>query len=140
MITTPALAFELPESRYDWAYETTMIDKPRFKRVEPANTRGKVLGGSSCLNYFTWLRGSSATYDEWVEFGGPDWSFDKCIDYFTKVCSKTSKVLNGLVGSEIGAKLTHTDNIKTAGFFSRRGQGTRGGSSLCRRKRAVLTA
>merc|ERR1711939_1236840 len=58
MISTPALAFHLPETEYDWGYETTMVDSHGFKRVEKHNTRGKVLGGSSALNYFSWMRGS----------------------------------------------------------------------------------
>ncbi|KAK5441441.1 hypothetical protein LTS15_011273 [Exophiala xenobiotica] len=84
---TPALAFRIPESEYDWAYETKMVSKPGYERTEAKNTRGKVLGGSSCLNYFTWLRGSSATYDEWVKYGGPSWSFQNCWQYFRKPAS-----------------------------------------------------
>ncbi|OAP56363.1 hypothetical protein AYL99_09542 [Fonsecaea erecta] len=86
-IMTPALAFHLPESEYDWAYETKMVSKPGYERTEAKNTRGKVLGGSSCLNYFTWLKGSSATYDEWVKYGGPSWSFQNCWQYFRKPAS-----------------------------------------------------
>merc|ERR1711939_1178587 len=41
MISTPALAFHLPETEYDWGYETTMVDSHGFKRVEKHNTRGK---------------------------------------------------------------------------------------------------
>ncbi|KAJ7694258.1 hypothetical protein B0H14DRAFT_3530803 [Mycena olivaceomarginata] len=71
-ITTPARAFELRDSKYDWAYKTTMIDRPEYTRVEKPNTRGKVLGGSSCLNYYTWIPGSAATFDEWAAYGGDD--------------------------------------------------------------------
>ncbi len=63
-VTTPARAFELRGSKYDWAYKTTMIDRPEYTRVEKPNTRGKMLGGSSCLNYYTWIPGSAATYDD----------------------------------------------------------------------------
>lgn len=52
-MTTPARAFELRNSKYDWGYQTTFVDKPDYKRVENLNTRGKVLGGSSCQNHFT---------------------------------------------------------------------------------------
>jgi choline dehydrogenase-like flavoprotein len=84
-ISTPALAFQLVESEYDWQYPITFWDREGEKRHEPKNTRGKVLGGSSCLNYYTWLRGSRPTYDEWVEYGGSEWSWDKCFPYFQKV-------------------------------------------------------
>lgn len=84
-ISTPALAFQLVESEYDWQYPITFWDRDGEKRHEPKNTRGKVLGGSSCLNYYTWLRGSRPTYDEWVKYGGSEWSWDKCFPYFQKV-------------------------------------------------------
>ncbi|KAF7357696.1 GMC oxidoreductase [Mycena venus] len=84
-ITTPARAFELRDSKWDWAYKTTMIDRPEYTRVEKPNTRGKVLGGSSCLNYYTWIPGSAATFDEWAAYGGDEWTWDKCKAYLYKV-------------------------------------------------------
>lgn len=87
LITTPARAFETRGSEYDWAYKTTMIDRPEYTRVEKPNTRGKVLGGSSCLNYYTWVRGSAATFDDWAEFGGKEWNWENTKEYFDKVGS-----------------------------------------------------
>ncbi|KAF8199782.1 hypothetical protein K438DRAFT_1966149 [Mycena galopus ATCC 62051] len=83
-ITTPARAFELRDSKYDWAYKTTMIDRPEYTRVEKPNTRGKALGGSSCLNYYTWIPGSAATFDEWAAYGGDEWTWEKCKSYLYK--------------------------------------------------------
>ncbi|GFZ51753.1 hypothetical protein JCM24511_09521 [Saitozyma sp. JCM 24511] len=83
-ITTPARAMSLRGSKYDWAYKTTMIDRPDYTRVEKPNTRGKVLGGSSALNYYTWVRGSAATFDDWAEFGGDMWKWENIKDYFNK--------------------------------------------------------
>ncbi|KAF4768091.1 hypothetical protein HAV15_002558 [Penicillium sp. str.  len=40
-ITTPARAFELRNSKYDWSYQTTFVDKPDYERIEKPNTRGK---------------------------------------------------------------------------------------------------
>ncbi|KAJ5363014.1 Glucose-methanol-choline oxidoreductase C-terminal [Penicillium brevicompactum] len=89
-ITTPARAFELRNSRYDWAYQTTFVDKPDYERIEKPNTRGKVLGGSSSLNYFTWLRGSKGTFDAWEEYGGDQWTWDTCKEYFEKASTEIS--------------------------------------------------
>ncbi|KAI9727070.1 MAG: hypothetical protein M1834_008538 [Cirrosporium novae-zelandiae] len=86
-ITTPARAFSLRGSEYDWAYKTTMIDRPDYERVEKPNTRGKVLGGSSCLNYYTWVRGSKPTFDDWAEFGGDTWNWENCKEYFNAPAS-----------------------------------------------------
>lgn len=61
-----------------------MIDRPDYTRVEKPNTRGKVLGGSSSLNYFTWIRGSAATFDEWEKFA-PGWNWETTKEYFNKV-------------------------------------------------------
>ncbi|KKK12053.1 hypothetical protein P175DRAFT_0473028 [Aspergillus ochraceoroseus IBT 24754] len=83
-ITTPSKAFGLRGSQYDWAYKTTMIKREDYERVEKPNTRGKALGGSSCANYFTWIPGSKATFDDWEEFGGHEWKWDGCVDYLRK--------------------------------------------------------
>lgn len=87
IITTPARAFETRGSEYDWGYKTTMIDRPDYTRVEKPNTRGKVLGGSSCLNYYTWIPGSAATFDDWAEFAGPTWAWETCKEYLYKPAS-----------------------------------------------------
>ncbi|KAH8895503.1 alcohol oxidase [Thozetella sp. PMI_491] len=83
-INTPARAFELRGSIHDWSYKTTMIDRPEYTRIEKPNTRGKVLGGSSCLNYYTWIPGSAATFDDWAAFGGDEWNWKNVKDYLYK--------------------------------------------------------
>jgi choline dehydrogenase-like flavoprotein len=83
-ITTPSQAFNLRGSQYDWAYKTTMIKRDDYERVEKPNTRGKTLGGSSCANYFTWIPGSKATFDDWEQFGGSEWNWDNCVEYLRK--------------------------------------------------------
>ncbi|KAL1963315.1 hypothetical protein VTN77DRAFT_8436 [Rasamsonia byssochlamydoides] len=83
-ITTPARAFENRGGPNDWAYKSTLINRKDYERVEKPNTRGKVLGGSSCLNYYTWVRGSKGTFDDWEEYGGPDWNWEGVKEYFDK--------------------------------------------------------
>jgi choline dehydrogenase len=83
-ITTPSSAMSLRGSKHDWGYKTTMIARPDYERIEKPNTRGKALGGSSCLNYFTWVRGSAATFDDWKEFGGEEWTWKGTEEYFSK--------------------------------------------------------
>ncbi|OQD81313.1 hypothetical protein PENANT_c028G03455 [Penicillium antarcticum] len=83
-IRTPSGAMELRNSKYDWAYKTTMIKRDDYERVKKPNTRGKILGGSSSLNYFTWAPGSKGTFDMWEEFGGKDWTWDNLKPYLRK--------------------------------------------------------
>lgn len=83
-IRTPAVAMELRNSQYDWAYKTTMIKRDDYERIEKPNTRGKALGGSSSLNYFSWVPGCKTTYDDWSEFGGAEWTWDKLLPYLRK--------------------------------------------------------
>ncbi|KIR31793.1 glucose-methanol-choline oxidoreductase [Cryptococcus deuterogattii MMRL2647] len=83
-ITTPAKAMGLRNSEYDWKYKTTMINRPDYTRIEKPNTRGKVLGGSTALNYYTWVRGSAATFNDWEEFGGSTWNWENTKEYFNK--------------------------------------------------------
>ena len=83
-IRTPAEAMELRDSQYDWAYKTTMVKRDDYERVEKPNTRGKALGGSSSLNYFTWVPGSKGTFDMWEEYGGKEWTWDPLVPYLRK--------------------------------------------------------
>jgi choline dehydrogenase len=69
---------------HDYNYKATFIDREDYTRVEHEYTRGKVLGGSTAVNYYTWLRGSAATLDEWKEFGGDNWAYENTKDYFNK--------------------------------------------------------
>ncbi|KAL5354168.1 hypothetical protein ACLOAV_000253 [Pseudogymnoascus australis] len=75
-IRTPALAMDIRGSQYDWAYKTTMVKRDDYERIEKPNTRGKALGGSSSLNYFSWVPGSKGTFDMWEEYGGKEWTWD----------------------------------------------------------------
>jgi choline dehydrogenase len=83
-ITTPCKAMGLRNSKYDWAYKTTMVKRDDYERIEKPNTRGKILGGSSSLNYFTWIPGCKTTFDEWKNFGGSEWTWNNLLPYLRK--------------------------------------------------------
>ena len=46
---------------------------------------GKMLGGSSGMNYMLYSRGAKADYDDWAEILGDDrWSYKNILHYFKK--------------------------------------------------------
>ncbi|EQK98180.1 glucose-methanol-choline oxidoreductase [Ophiocordyceps sinensis CO18] len=83
-IMTPSSAMDLRGSQYDWAYKSTIVRRDDYERIEKPNTRGKVLGGSSALNYFTWVPGCRATFDGWREFAGDEWTWERLLPYLRK--------------------------------------------------------
>jgi choline dehydrogenase len=46
--------------------------------------RGKMLGGSSGLNYMAYVRGHPADFDSWAEDGADGWSYADVLSYFRK--------------------------------------------------------
>ena len=46
--------------------------------------RGKMLGGSSGINYMAYVRGHPGDFDEWAAGGAEGWSYDGVLPYFKK--------------------------------------------------------
>jgi pyridoxine 4-oxidase len=49
-----------------------------------ASPRGRVIGGSSCLNAMAHVRGHPGDFDGWAAAGCPGWSFADLLPYFIR--------------------------------------------------------
>jgi choline dehydrogenase len=72
-IHDPRRVHELWRSEVDWAYET--VPQPHAAGRRLAWPRGRVLGGSSCLNAMVWVRGAPEDFDTWAYLGAEGWSW-----------------------------------------------------------------
>ncbi len=81
-IFLPHRAWELWTTPLDWGYVT--VPQPAALNRRLYWPRGKVLGGSSCLNAAIYIRGAPADYDHWAYLGNPGWDYDSVLAYFKK--------------------------------------------------------
>lgn len=68
--------------------------------------RGKVLGGSSVLNYMLYLRGNKKDYDIWESLGNPGWGYRDALYYFKKSEDNTNPYLAETAYHGTGGYLT----------------------------------
>ncbi|XP_043603587.1 glucose dehydrogenase [FAD, quinone]-like isoform X2 [Bombus pyrosoma] len=82
----PLLAASLQLTEIDWKYKTE--PKENYCRAMEEGRcrwpRGKVIGGSSTINYMLYVRGNKKDYDIWEQLGNPGWSYKDVLSYFKK--------------------------------------------------------
>jgi len=79
-----ALTYLLTGTDYNWGYSSD--PEPFMYNRRIAQPRGKVLGGSSCINGMIWIRGNALDYEKWSKDKGlEDWDYAHCLPYFKKV-------------------------------------------------------
>jgi choline dehydrogenase len=78
----PALQVN-PET--DWAFKAHAGGLGRsLEGGQMMVPRGKMLGGSSGLNYMAYVRGHPGDYDAWAASGAEGWSYAEVLPYFKK--------------------------------------------------------
>nr|XP_012217942.1 PREDICTED: glucose dehydrogenase [FAD, quinone] [Linepithema humile] len=82
----PSLAAYLQLTKLDWKYKTEPTGKAclAMKGGRCNWPRGKVLGGSSVLNYMLYVRGNRHDYDHWESLGNTGWGYEQILYYFKK--------------------------------------------------------
>lgn len=78
-----ALTYPLAGRTYNWWYESEPEPWMHNRRIY--QPRGKVLGGSSCINGMIHIRGNAMDYEKWArEDGLQAWSYAHCLPYFKR--------------------------------------------------------
>lgn len=83
----PITAGSLQFTSANWKYKTEPSEKycHGFKNKQCLWPRGKVLGGSSVLNFMIYTRGSREDYDNWESMGNDGWGWHDVLPYFKKI-------------------------------------------------------
>ncbi|XP_055850781.1 glucose dehydrogenase [FAD, quinone]-like [Episyrphus balteatus] len=82
----PILAPNLQKTDSDWQYQTTPQENACFgmRDRKCSLPHGKVLGGSSSINYLYYTRGNMRDYYNWAALGNYGWSFPEVFHYYMK--------------------------------------------------------
>ncbi|KAF9870968.1 choline dehydrogenase [Colletotrichum karsti] len=81
-INVPGLRGSILGTNYDWNFTT--VDQSGLGGRQIAVNRGKVLGGSSAMNYLCYDRASSPEYESWAEMGSEGWTWNTMIEAMTQ--------------------------------------------------------
>ena len=81
-IQIPLECTSLPGTEVDWGYFSE--PEPYLNNRKIFCPRGKVLGGSSSINFLNYIRGNRHDYDHWHSLGNPGWSYQDVLPYFKK--------------------------------------------------------
>jgi choline dehydrogenase len=81
-IQIPAKCISLLGSEVDWSYFSE--PEPYLNNRKMFCPRGKVLGGSSSINFIMYVRGNHYDYDHWQALGNFGWSYQDVLPYFKK--------------------------------------------------------
>lgn len=113
-IHIPAECLKLLGSEVDWGYFSE--PEPYMNNRTIFCPRGKVLGGSSSINFMLYVRGNPHDYDHWQALGNPGWSYQGVLPYFKKSehFSRGADAYHGVDG-----ELSVTDLIAPAAISQR---------------------
>ena len=105
----PAMVGSLQNSPIDWMFRTEPQEHASLAMGGVSSwPRGKVLGGTSILNYMIYVRGNRRDYDGWRDMGLEGWGYEDVLPYFKKSENFDSDVENKDQFHNVGGDLTVT--------------------------------
>src|SRR4051812_41066117 len=81
-IEMPAAAVALLRTDKDWDHSTGYEPHLRSRRI--TLPRGRVLGGTSSINFMVYIRGNRRDYDEWRDLGCAGWGWEDMLRCFKR--------------------------------------------------------
>ncbi|XP_018321015.1 glucose dehydrogenase [FAD, quinone]-like [Agrilus planipennis] len=112
----PAFAPLLQQSSIDWARMTQPSESSCLARpnAQCSWSSGRMMGGSSAMNYMIYMRGSPEDYNEWEAMGNPGWGYNDVLYYFKKAegnrnPERTEPIYHGFKGPQPASILPYQD-------------------------------
>jgi len=118
-VSTPISCAQTQLSEIDWKYKTVPQESSSLacKGRKHAWPRGKILGGSSNLNYMIYMRGQPGDFNHWGrKYGCKGWNWEDVLPYYMKSENnnrpRAGHSSGGLLGvSESNTRLNTVTNL-----------------------------
>ncbi|KIK53520.1 hypothetical protein GYMLUDRAFT_265013 [Collybiopsis luxurians FD-317 M1] len=99
-IEVPWFAGLLERSQFDWNFTTQANPGLNNRSIE--YPRGFVLGGSTCINFMAYSRGTRDDFDRWASVTGDNgWSWDSLFPYMLEMENFTGPVDHRNISGEV---------------------------------------
>jgi choline dehydrogenase len=77
-------AYEMSVEGHDWGLTSWFLEPPEVREPQPY-PRGRLVGGSSCVNAAIAQRAAVADLERWVADGNDEWSYEHVLPYFKRI-------------------------------------------------------
>ncbi|XP_014676325.1 PREDICTED: glucose dehydrogenase [FAD, quinone]-like, partial [Priapulus caudatus] len=114
-IDQPASFALLLNTELDWRFRTVpqKFSCQACENKQSMWPRGKILGGTSCINAMVYIRGSPEVYNKWEKMGAVGWSYENVLPYFKKSEDIQIPELKDSEYHGVGGPLTITQSTYT---------------------------